>query len=228
MVELNDVSVSYGNGTESLSHLTLKVPDGEFCFITGKSGSGKSTLSKLLTGEIQADDGVVRVNNFDMSKMSKRSMAEARRTTGMVFQDFRLITSMTAEQNLEFAMRCVNASETAMDRRIPEVLNLVSLEGKEDRLPSELSGGEQQRVAIARAIINRPSLIIADEPTGNLDPDLAVDIMKLFVRINEMGTTTMVITHALELVERFQKRVITLSGGKLIRDANALHGGVES
>ena len=228
MVELNDVSVSYGNGTEALSHLTLKVPYGEFCFITGKSGSGKSTLSKLLTGEIQADDGVVRVNNFDMSKMSKKSMAEARRTTGMVFQDFRLITSMTVEQNLEFAMRCVNASETAMDRRIPEVLNLVSLEVNEERLPSELSGGEQQRVAIARAIINRPSLIIADEPTGNLDPDLAVDIMKLFVRINEMGTTTMVITHALELVERFQKRVITLSGGKLIRDANALHGGVES
>lgn len=154
----------------------LHVDDGEFCFITGASGSGKSTLSKLITGELQPDVGTVRVNGYNMSVLDSKTMAEARRTIGMVFQDFRLITSMTVEENLEFAMRCIGVSRN-MEERIARVLSIVHLEDKEYRYPSELSGGEQQRVAIARAIINRPRLVIADEPTGNLDPKLAEEIV---------------------------------------------------
>ena len=221
MLEFKNVSVAYANGVEAISDVSLSVRDGEFCFVIGESGSGKSTIAKLLTGELRANAGTLMVNGYDMQKVKSRRLAEERRTVGKVYQDFRLISSMTVAENLEFAMQCVNATEAAIRKRIPEVLELVSLSGMEERLPSELSGGEQQRVAIARAIINRPELIVADEPTGNLDPDLAIEIMRLFIRINDMGTTTLVITHAKELVEMFPKRVVALRKGKIISDTGA-------
>ena len=189
MLDIRDATVYYPSGVQGVDNLNLHVDDGEFCFITGASGSGKSTLSKLITGELQPDVGTVRVNGYNMSALDSKTMAEARRTIGMVFQDFRLITSMTVEENLEFAMRCIGVSRN-MEERIARVLSIVHLEGKEYRYPSELSGGEQQRVAIARAIINRPRLVIADEPTGNLDPKLAEEIIKIFVDINGIENTT--------------------------------------
>lgn len=215
MLDIRDATVYYPSGVQGVVNLNLHVDDGEFCFITGASGSGKSTLSKLITGELLPDVGTVRVNGYNMSALDSKTMAEARRTIGMVFQDFRLITSMTVEDNLEFAMRCIGVSQN-MEERIERVLSIVHLEGKEYRYPSELSGGEQQRVAIARAIINRPRLVIADEPTGNLDPKLAEEIMKIFVDINGIeNTTVIVITHAKELVAKFRKRTIVLSAGRI-------------
>ncbi len=215
MLDIRDATVYYPSGVQGVDNLNLHVDDGEFCFITGASGSGKSTLSKLITGELLPDVGTVRVNGYNMSALDSKTMAEARRTIGMVFQDFRLITSMTVEDNLEFAMRCIGVSQN-MEERIERVLSIVHLEGKEYRYPSELSGGEQQRVAIARAIINRPRLVIADEPTGNLDPKLAEEIMKIFVDINGIeNTTVIVITHAKELVAKFRKRTIVLSAGRI-------------
>lgn len=215
MLDIRDATVYYPSGVQGVDNLNLHVDDGEFCFITGASGSGKSTLSKLITGELQPDVGTVRVNGYNMSALDSKTMAEARRTIGMVFQDFRLITSMTVEENLEFAMRCIGVSRN-MEERIARALSIVHLEGKEYRYPSELSGGEQQRVAIARAIINRPRLVIADEPTGNLDPKLAEEIIKIFVDINGIeNTTVIVITHAKELVAKFRKRTIVLSAGRI-------------
>ena len=215
MLDIRDATVYYPSGVQGVDNLNLHVDDGEFCFITGASGSGKSTLSKLITGELLPDVGTVRVNGYNMSALDSKTMAAARRTIGMVFQDFRLITSMTVEENLEFAMRCIGVSQN-MEERIERVLSIVHLEGKEYRYPSELSGGEQQRVAIARAIINRPRLVIADEPTGNLDPKLAEEIMKIFVDINGIeNTTVIVITHAKELVAKFRKRTIVLSAGRI-------------
>lgn len=215
MLDIRDATVYYPSGVQGVDNLNLHVDDGEFCFITGASGSGKSTLSKLITGELQPDVGTVRVNGYNMSALDSKTMAEARRTIGMVFQGFRLITSMTVEENLEFAMRCIGVSRN-MEERIARVLSIVHLEGKEYRYPSELSGGEQQRVAIARAIINRPRLVIADEPTGNLDPKLAEEIIKIFVDINGIeNTTVIVITHAKELVAKFRKRTIVLSAGRI-------------
>ena len=215
MLDIRDATVYYPSGVQGVDNLNLHVDDGEFCFIIGASGSGKSTLSKLITGELQPDVGTVRVNGYNMSALDSKTMAEARRTIGMVFQDFRLITSMTVEENLEFAMRCIGVSRN-MEERIARVLSIVHLEGKEYRYPSELSGGEQQRVAIARAIINRPRLVIADEPTGNLDPKLAEEIIKIFVDINGIeNTTVIVITHAKELVAKFRKRTIVLSAGRI-------------
>ena len=215
MLDIRDATVYYPSGVQGVDNLNLHVDDGEFCFITGASGSGKSTLSKLITGELLPDVGTVRVNGYNMSALDSKTMAEARRTIGLVFQDFRLITSMTVEDNLEFAMRCIGVSQN-MEERIERVLSIVHLEGKEYRYPSELSGGEQQRVAIARAIINRPRLVIADEPTGNLDPKLAEEIMKIFVDINGIeNTTVIVITHAKELVAKFRKRTIVLSAGRI-------------
>ena len=219
MVKLEHVHYAYDESADGLQDVSLCVQDGEFVFITGKSGSGKSTLSKLITAELTADEGSVRVNNYSIDRnIRMRSIAELRRTIGMVFQDFRLINSMTVWDNLEFAMQCIKTSNAQIEQRIPEVLDLVGLTGKEYRFPNQLSGGEQQRVAIARAIINKPTLIIADEPTGNLDPSLAEDIFRLFLRINELGTTTIVITHAADMVQKLQRRTIGLKGGKVLFD----------
>ena len=218
MVELKNVTLTYNGVVEGVSDLSLTIEDGEFCFIIGRSGSGKSTFSKLLTGELKPQYGTVKVNGYPMEQVRGKTKAEARRTIGMVFQDFRLIREMTAYENLEFAARCVGISGEGAEKRIADVLDLVGLSGKEDRYPRELSGGEQQRVAIARALINRPELLIADEPTGNLDPELARSIIDLFFKINALGTTVLVITHAKALVEQYNARVLALSDGKLVQD----------
>lgn len=195
MLDIRDATVYYPSGAQGVDNLNLHVDDGEFCFITGASGSGKSTLSKLITGELQPDVGTVRVNGYNMSALDSKTMAEARRTIGMVFQDFRLITSMTVEENLEFAMRCIGVSRN-MEERIARVLSIVHLEGKEYRYPSELSGGEQQRVAIARAIAKNPKILLCDEPTGALDYNTGKQVLQILQDMSrQKGATVIIVTH---------------------------------
>ena len=204
----------------ALDGVDLEINEGEFVFLVGPSGSGKTTIMKLITGEIAPTSGKVIVNNFDMSNIRRSKLPRVRRTLGVVFQDYRLIENMNVYDNVAFVMRVVGASPRDIRRRVPYVLELVGLEGREKRIPHELSGGEQQRVAIARALANNPSMIVADEPTGNLDPVRSLELMLLFEKINEMGTTIMVVTHEKELVNAFSKRVITIDGGHVISDGN--------
>ena len=219
MVQMNDVRMVYpSSGTVALDGVDLTINEGEFVFLVGPSGSGKTTLMKLITGEIRANDGQVIVNDFDMRRIKRRKLPKVRRTLGVIFQDYRLIENMNVYDNVAFAMRVVGASNKEIKKRVPYVLELVGLEGREKRMPNELSGGEQQRVAIARALVNSPRMIVADEPTGNLDPVRSLELMLLFEKINEMGTTVMVVTHEKELVNAFSKRVITIDGGNLISD----------
>ena len=219
MVQMNDVRVVYESvGTVALDGIDLTINEGEFVFLVGPSGSGKTTLMKLVTGEIRATEGNVIVNDFDMMKIKRRKLPKMRRTLGVIFQDYRLIENMNVYDNVAFAMRVVGASSKEIRKRVPYVLDLVGLGGREKRLPTELSGGEQQRVAIARALVNSPRMIVADEPTGNLDPVRSLELMLLFEKINEMGTTIMVVTHEKELVNAFSKRVITIDGGHMISD----------
>ena len=218
MIRLIDVHKEYENGTEALKGMDLRIDDGEFVFLVGPSGSGKSTIIKLLTGEVRATSGRVMVNGYNLGNIRNWQMPYMRRTLGVIFQDFRLIDKKTVGQNLEFAMRVIGASRREMRRRIPYVLDLVGLKDKLDAHPNELSGGEQQRVAIARALINNPQMIIADEPTGNLDPQRSLEIMTLLERINSMGTTMLIVTHEKELVNRFSKRVVAIENGKMISD----------
>ena len=214
---MDNLTVVYKNGTVGLDSVSLTMDKGEFVFVTGRSGSGKTTLFKSISGEtLDISTGGILVNKYSYRECSRKALMEARRAIGMIFQDYRLIQSMTVDENLEFAMRCVGASGTVISKRITEVLEMVDLPGKADAYPAELSGGEQQRVAIARAIINSPSLIIADEPTGDLDNDMAHQIMELLVRINEdTETTALVITHATELVSLYNKRHVVMDAGKL-------------
>ena len=218
MIRLNDVYKEYDNGTQALRGLDLRIDDGEFVFLVGPNGCGKSTIIKLLTAEEQATSGTVVVNGYVQNNIRKWQVPYMRRTLGVIFQDFRLIEKKTVRQNLEFAMRVVGASSREMRKRIPYILELVDLADKGEDYPNELSGGEQQRVAIARALVNNPQMIIADEPTGNLDPHRSLEIMTLLARINEMGTTMLVVTHEKELVNRFEKRVVAIEYGKLISD----------
>ena len=218
MIRLIDVHKEYENGTEALKGMDLLIDDGEFVFLVGPSGSGKSTIIKLLTGEVRATSGRVMVNGYNLGNIRNWQIPYMRRTLGVIFQDFRLIDKKTVGQNLEFAMRVIGASRREMRRRIPYVLDLVGLKDKLDAHPNELSGGEQQRVAIARALINNPQMIIADEPTGNLDPQRSLEIMTLLERINSMGTTMLIVTHEKELVNRFSKRVVAIENGKMISD----------
>ena len=219
MVEMNNVSMVYeSSGTEALDNVSLSIRDGEFVFLVGPSGSGKTTLMKLITGEIRAKTGKVVVNDFDMRKIKRRKLPKVRRTLGIVFQDYRLIENMNVYDNVAFAMRVVGARRREIRQRVPYVLELVGLEGREKRMPNELSGGEQQRVAIARALVNSPRTIVADEPTGNLDPVRSLELMLLLEKINEMGTTVVVVTHEKELVNAFSKRVIRIDSGKMIGD----------
>ena len=219
MVEMNNVSMVYeSSGTEALDNVSLSIRDGEFVFLVGPSGSGKTTLMKLITGEIRAKTGKVVVNDFDMRKIKRRKLPKVRRTLGIVFQDYRLIENMNVYDNVAFAMRVVGARRREIRQRVPYVLELVGLEGREKRMPNELSGGEQQRVAIARALVNNPRMIVADEPTGNLDPVRSLELMLLFEKINEMGTTILVVTHEKELVNALSKRVIAIDRGRVISD----------
>ena len=219
MIRLTDIHKEYQNGTKYLNGVSLQIDDGEFVFLVGPSGSGKSTIIKLITAEIEATRGKLMVNGYNLRDISEKQIPLMRRTIGVVFQDFRLIEKKTVYENIEVAMRAVGATTREIQRRIPYVLDLVGLMGKGGRLPTQLSGGEQQRVAIARALANNPSVIIADEPTGNLDPARSLEIMSLLEKINDMGTTILVVTHERELVNRFGKRVVAIESGRIISDA---------
>ena len=218
MIRLTNVEKTYDNGTQALKGISFEIADGEFVFLVGPSGSGKSTIIKLLTGEVIPTAGRVMINGFSMSRIADKQIPLMRRTIGVIFQDFRLITNKTVFDNLSLAMRAVGASSREIRNRIPYVLELVGLSGKEDRYPDELSGGEQQRVAIARALVNNPSTIVADEPTGNLDPAHSLEIMTLLQRINALGTTVVVVTHEKSLVNKFDKRVIMINEGVVAVD----------
>lgn len=218
MIDLRNVKKTYDNGTKALCGIDLHIEDGEFVFLVGPSGSGKSTIIKILTAELRPTAGTAFVNGFKLEKMKKNSVPFMRRTLGVIFQDFRLIDKKTVYENVAFAMRVIGASESEIRKRVPYVLELVGLENKGRRLPDELSGGEQQRVAIARALVNNPAMIIADEPTGNLDPARSLEIMMLLEQINALGTTVLVVTHERDLVNRFTKRVVAIDEGKIISD----------
>ena len=219
MIRMKNVTEVYDSSdTVALDGIDLKIDEGEFVFLVGPSGSGKTTLMKLITGEVRPTNGTVIVNDFDMSKIRRRKLPKMRRTLGVVFQDYRLIDNMTVYDNVAFAMRVVGARNKDIRKRVPYVLELVGLEGREKRLPNELSGGEQQRVAIARALVNSPRMIVADEPTGNLDPARSLDLMMLFEKINAMGTTVVVVTHEKELVNALNKRVVSIEAGHVISD----------
>ena len=222
MIRLIDAEKVYDNGTRALKGVSFTVDDGEFVFLVGPSGSGKSTIIKLMTGEVVPTAGRVMVNGFSMSRIAEKQIPYMRRTIGVIFQDFRLIEKKTVYENLGFAMRAVGSSPREIKKRIPYVLELVGLEEKTDRYPNEISGGEQQRVAIARALINNPSTIIADEPTGNLDPARSLEIMRLLERINQLGTTMVVVTHEKDLVNQFKKRVVTLEQGIITSDGDGV------
>ena len=218
MISFSEVTKSYSVGTQALRGVDLQIEDGEFAFLVGPSGSGKSTIIKLITGELKPTSGTVHVNGYSLERIRKREIPYLRRTVGVVFQDFRLIETKTVYDNVAFAMRVIGAQEEEIRERVPYVLELVGLETKSRRHPTELSGGEQQRLAIARALVNNPSTIIADEPTGNLDPARSLEIMSLLQEINNLGTTVVVVTHEKDLVERFAKRVIVLNEGLIASD----------
>lgn len=218
MIQFNKVIKSYTQGTKALAGVTMQIEDGEFCFLTGPSGSGKSTIIKLITGELKPTSGAVHVNGYSLERIRRREIPYLRRTVGVVFQDYRLIDKMTVYENVAFAMRVVGAKEKEIRERVPYVLELVGLENKAKRHPNEMSGGEQQRLAIARALVNNPSTIIADEPTGNLDPERSLEIMALLQEINNLGTTMLVVTHDQQLVELFGKRTISIDEGKVVSD----------
>ena len=218
MIEFTNVEKTYEQGNKALNGVSMTIEDGEFVFLVGPSGSGKSTIIKLITGELKPTAGSVHVNGYSLERIRKREVPYLRRTIGIVFQDYRLISNMTVYENVAFAMRVIGASEKEIRERVPYVLELVGLENKKNRLPGEMSGGEQQRLSIARALVNNPSTIIADEPTGNLDPARAYEIMALLEEINNLGTTILVVTHAKDLVERFGKRVIAINDGLVVSD----------
>lgn len=227
MVELENVSVTYSSGVDALNNVSLKINDGDFAFVVGSSGAGKSTMIKLLLKEIDATSGVVKVNGYNLNRLKKRRIPEFRRTIGFVFQDFRLIQSMTVYENIAFVLRVLDAPPKYIRKRVPYVISLVGLETKSDSYPDELSGGEKQRVAIARALVNDPQLIIADEPTGNIDPELSYEIVELLKSINDQGTTILMVTHEHDLVRHFGGRIINITGGEVVYDEVIMGSGNE-
>ena len=218
MIRFDHVYKSYENGTPALRDLSFAMEDGEFAFLVGPSGSGKSTVIKLLTGEIFATDGTVTVNGYNMNEIRPSKLPKLRRTMGVIFQDFRLIDNKNVFDNIALAMWAVGAPQKEIKERVKYVLGLVGLEDRQKDMPKELSGGEQQRVAIARALANNPKLVIADEPTGNIDPERSAEIMTMLTKINELGTTMLVVTHEQSLVNQFAKRVIRIVDGRLAGD----------
>ena len=208
----------YNNGTEALHNINLTVDKGEFVLICGASGAGKSTFIKLLSHEVVPDSGTVIVNDIDVTRLKKSKIPHLRRRIGVVFQDFRLLPNKTVFENIAFALEVIEEKRSVIRRRVEEVLELVGLAHKANDLPEDLSGGEQQRVAIARAIVNKPLVLIADEPTGNLDPNTSRDIMELFKAINNSGTTIVMVTHDMQMVQYLDKRVIALDAGRVVSD----------
>lgn len=215
MVEFKDVSVTYSSGVDALNKVNLKINDGDFAFVVGPSGAGKSTLIKLILKEIDASTGTVLVNGFNLRKLKRKKVPALRRTIGVVFQDFRLIPTMTVYENIAFVLRVIDAPAKYIRSRVPYVISLVGLSKKAKSYPTELSGGEQQRVALARALVNDPQLIIADEPTGNIDPELSYEIVELLKGINECGTTILMVTHEHDLVRYFGGRIININKGSI-------------
>ena len=222
MISINGVSKSYGNGAPALSNLNLEIEDGEFVFVVGASGSGKSTFIKLLLKELNPTEGMITVGNIKLSKLKSRGVAKYRRKLGVVFQDFRLLQDRDVYSNIAFAQHVIGASPREIKRNVARVLSLVGLSEKYRSNPNELSGGEQQRVALARALVNKPDILLADEPTGNLDPENSWEIMKLLDKVNKQGTTVIVVTHNLEIVEAMNKRVITMKKGVKVSDSKVV------
>jgi cell division transport system ATP-binding protein len=218
MIEILDVSKTYGTGNRALRDVNITIEDGEFVFIMGRSGSGKTTLLRLIIKEEEPTSGEIIVNDIMLQNMRRRHIPKYRRTLGIVFQDFRLLNDRNVFENVAFAQRVVGVPFRAIRESVPEMLKLVGLSSKYKAMPQHLSGGEQQRVAIARALINQPEVLLADEPTGNLDHQNAVEIMKLLLDINQMGTTVVVVTHSQEIVEQIGGRVITMDRGRVISD----------
>jgi len=218
LVEFKDVSVTYSSGVDALDSINLKINDGDFAFVVGPSGAGKSTLIKLILKEIDATSGTVLVNGFNLRKLKRRKIPKLRRSIGVVFQDFRLIPTMTVYENVAFVLRVIDAPAKYIKSRVPYVISLVGLSHKAKSYPTELSGGEQQRVALARALVNDPKLIIADEPTGNIDPALSYEIVGLLKGINECGTTILMVTHEHDLVRSFGGRIININKGNIAFD----------
>jgi len=219
VIRFDRVSKQYKNTNRpALDNIELSVEQGEFVFLVGSSGSGKSSLLRLLQREELPTSGTITVNGVDVGKLANRAVPEFRRTMGIVFQDFRLLPNRSVFDNVAFGMEVIGQSRAEIRERVPEVLDLVGLDGKESRLPSELSGGEQQRVALARAFVNQPRLVLADEPTGNLDPSTSVGIMKLLDRINRTGTTILMATHDVAIVDQMRKRIVQLDSGQIVRD----------
>jgi len=218
LIQLKNVSKVYGNGTYALSNVNLNIESGEFVFLVGPSGAGKSTMIKLLLKEIEPSVGEIIVNNKELSKMKRQDIPYYRRNLGVVFQDFRLLPDQTVYENVAFAMEIVEASKKEIRRQVPTILGLVGLASKANAYPHQLSGGEQQRTALARALVNNPSILIADEPTGNLDPHTSMEIMKIFNMINHRGTTVIMATHAKDIVDSMKKRVVTFRKGVIISD----------
>ena len=218
MIVFDNVTKVYPGGNTALKNISLHIQKGEFVFVLGHSGAGKSTFLKLILREEKATSGRVLIDGKDLSRLKEREVPYLRRNMGVVFQDFRLIPSMTAYENVAFAMRVTNIAEKKIVSRVPYVFSLVGLSGKLDKYPDELSGGEQQRVALARALVHSPQLIIADEPTGNIDPELSVEMMGLLSAINAVGITVVVVTHEHELAKRFSKRVIRIDHGNVVGD----------
>lgn len=218
MIEMRDVWKEYANGTRALSGVSVKVDKSEFIYVVGPSGAGKSTFIKLMYREERPTKGSIFVNGFDIERLKSRKVPYLRRQIGVVFQDFKLLPRLTAYENVAFALEVINAPVRQVKRKVRDVLDWVGLADKADTLPSQMSGGEQQRVAVARALVNNPTVIIADEPTGNLDPDTSWGIMKLFKRINDRGTTIVMATHNKEIVNTLRKRVIAIEHGQIVRD----------
>lgn len=218
VIDFQNVTKQYANGTKALDHISLHIDKGEFVFVVGASGAGKSTLIKLLLREEKPTEGIVTVNGQNLNKIRRRQIPRYRRSLGVVFQDFRLIPNMTVYDNVAFSLRVTGAPNREIRRKVPYMLSLVDLASKARCMPEQLSGGEQQRVALARALVNNPQLIIADEPTGNIDPELSFEIVDLLNEINKYGVTIIMVTHEHELVSRFNRRVITLEGGHVTAD----------
>ena len=222
IISIKGVSKSYGNGAPALSNLNLEIEDGEFVFVVGASGSGKSTFIKLLLKELNPTEGMITVGNIKLSKLKSRGVAKYRRKLGVVFQDFRLLQDRDVYSNIAFAQHVIGASPREIKKNVARVLSLVGLSEKYRSNPNELSGGEQQRVALARALVNKPDILLADEPTGNLDPENSWEIMKLLDKVNKQGTTVIVVTHNLEIVEAMNKRVITMKKGVKVSDSKVV------
>ena len=220
MILFSNVSKEYKNGTKALDNISLSIEQGEFVFVVGASGAGKSTLMKLIMKEEKATSGRLEVNGYDLCKLRGRKISKYRRSLGVVFQDFRLINQMTVYDNVAFALRVTGVSGRDIRRRVPYILGLVDLLPKAKSYPNQISGGEQQRVALARALVNNPSIIIADEPTGNIDPELSEGIMDLLGEINKCGPTVVVVSHEHDLVRKFGKRVINIEKGQMKLDSN--------